>query len=172
MVRSHTHAGKDAATAGSNSNSTRSRRPIDVTNDAHSPRDYVEGQATTARKAASMFQLVKFACALAGMSVLGTAPALAVTTAAVDNGRSINAVGDGKFFIGDCTGKAVRLSGDRQTIVLLGKCKSVVSQGSYKHITLDGSSLLRIQGDGNTIKWKVKPDSVNALGHKNLLTNA
>jgi hypothetical protein len=143
-----------------------------VTSNVHSGADRPEGQAATARKTTPMLQLVKCACALAIVSAMAAAPAAAVTTAVVDNGRSINAVGDGKFFIGDCTGKAVQLSGDRQTIVLLGKCKSVVSQGSYKHITMDGSRSLRIQGDGNTIKWKTKPDSVNALGHNNLLTNA
>jgi hypothetical protein len=87
-----------------------------------------------------------------------------------DDGHSINAIGDGKFFIGDCTGKAVRLIGNRQTIVLLGTCKSIVSRGSDKRITLDGASSLDVTGDGNTVKWKTKPPSVKAAGRNNQLT--
>jgi hypothetical protein len=113
------------------------------------------------------------------MFVLAALIAVAAPNAAaqgaqrVDDGRlAIRAVGNGKFFIGDCTGKSVELSGDRQTIELLGACKSVVSHGNFTHITLDGASSLRVVGDGNVVKWKKKPARVDILGHNNLVTSS
>jgi hypothetical protein len=101
------------------------------------------------------------------------APQLAASAQVVeDDGHAIRAIGDGKFFIGDCTGKSVQLIGDRQTIVLLGTCRSVVSHGSHKRITVDGASSLRVIGDGNVVKWKVKPAAVTATGRQNLLSSS
>jgi hypothetical protein len=113
-----------------------------------------------------MFALVTIGAAM-------VAPKLAANAQVVEDGRyAIRAIGDGKFFIGDCTGKSVQLIGDRQTIVLLGTCGSIVSHGSHKRITVDAASSLRVIGDGNVVKWKVKPASVNASGRQNLLSNS
>lgn len=87
-----------------------------------------------------------------------------------DDGHSIDAIGDGKFFIGDCSAKAVRLIGNRQTIVLLGTCKSVVSRESNSRLTLDGTSRFDLTGDGNAVTWKTKAQSVKAAGHNNQMT--
>jgi hypothetical protein len=120
-----------------------------------------------------MYAFTKPLLAVAMAIVATIAPALADVSGSPDESRtSITAIGNGKTFIGDCTGRAVRLDGDRQTVMLLGKCKSIVSHGSYKHITFDGATSLRMTGDGNTVKWKAKPDSVITVGHKNLLTRA
>jgi hypothetical protein len=97
----------------------------------------------------------------------------AVSAQVVEDGRhAIRAIGDGKFFIGDCTGKSVELIGDRQTIVLVGTCGPIVSQGSHKRITVDAASSLRVVGDGNVVKWKVKPAAVNASGRQNVLSSS
>jgi hypothetical protein len=109
----------------------------------------------------------KFALASALTIVLG-GPVFADS----DGSRAINAVGDGKRFIGDCTGKTVRLIGNSQVIALLGTCKSIVSRGSNNHITLDAAGSLSITGDGNTVKWRTKPQSVNAVGKNNSLANS
>jgi len=111
--------------------------------------------------------------ALAAIAAAMLAPKFAANAQVVEDGRhAIRAIGDGKFFIGDCSGKSVQLIGDRQTIVLLGTCGPVVSHGSHKRITVDAASSLRVVGDGNVIKWKVRPGSVTASGRQNLLSNS
>jgi hypothetical protein len=100
-------------------------------------------------------------------------PKAATSAPVVEDGRyEVQVVGDGKFFIGDCTGKSVQLIGDRQTVVLLGTCGPIVSQGSHKRITVDAASSLRVVGDSNVVKWKVKPAAVTAAGRQNLLSRS
>lgn len=119
----------------------------------------------------SSFAVKTFATAAVVAAMLSPKPA--ASAPAVEDGRyEIQVVGDGKFFIGDCTGKSAQLVGDRQTIVLLGTCGPIVSHGSHKRITVDAASSLRVVGDGNVVKWKVKPPAVNATGRQNVLSSS
>ncbi len=132
-----------------------------------------EGMEGAVRNLVQMSSFAARSFALAAVAAAMLAAKLAANAQVVeDDGHAIRAIGDGKFFIGDCTGKSVQLIGDRQTIVLLGTCGSVVSHGSHKRITVDAASSLRVIGDGNIVKWKVKPPSVNASGRQNLLSNS
>jgi hypothetical protein len=106
-------------------------------------------------------------------SLIATITASSVAASAdrwVDDGRSIKAIGNGKFFVGDCMDKSVRLTGDRQQITLLGTCKNIVSRGNGNRIVIDGSSSLRVVGDDNVVTWKAKPNSVTVVGRNNTLS--
>lgn len=110
--------------------------------------------------------------AVTAIGVVSVPPAIADNAKYDDDGHSIAAIGDGKFFIGDCTAKAVQLSGNNQHIVLFGKCKSIISEGSKNRITFDGSSSLNIVGDDNTVTWKSKPAYFKAAGRHNEFTTS
>ncbi len=85
-------------------------------------------------------------------------------------GGTITAVGDGKTFVGDCTGKDVRLNGNNQTVTLRGNCNSVVSFGNNKHITLETAKSLTLTGNDNVVHWSKRPGSVNSTGNDNSMT--
>jgi hypothetical protein len=89
-----------------------------------------------------------------------------------DDGHTIAAVGDGRFFIGDCTGKSVELTGNHQTIALVGTCKAIVAHGNDARITFDEASSLRVVGNGNVVKWKTRPTRVTVIGRSNVLTRS
>jgi hypothetical protein len=110
--------------------------------------------------------------ATAVLAVAGLVPVCAASAPPEEQNGIIRKQGDGAFFLGDCSGKTVQLTGDRQNVTLLGTCATIYVEGNGSRITFDGATALKIVGDGNVIRWTTKPKSVSIAGGNNSLTGA